>query len=103
MEVYWTLKAQDDLERIYRFALQYSRQHADEVLDRLITGCAGLTAHPAIGDSRLGMNLVRSEKCYSMITRFTTNFAIMTSISWIFGIPKKNDEKIFFSSMSADE
>ncbi|URQ61313.1 MULTISPECIES: type II toxin-antitoxin system RelE/ParE family toxin [Enterobacterales] len=49
MEVYWTLKAQDDLERIYRFALQYCRQHADDVLDRLITGCAGLTAHPAIG------------------------------------------------------
>ncbi|MCV5901097.1 type II toxin-antitoxin system RelE/ParE family toxin, partial [Escherichia coli] len=23
--------------------------HADDVLDRLITGCAGLTAHPAIG------------------------------------------------------
>ncbi|MCK7066319.1 type II toxin-antitoxin system RelE/ParE family toxin [Enterobacter bugandensis] len=49
MEVYWTLKAQDDLERIYRFALQYSRQRADDVLDRLIIGCAGLTAHPAIG------------------------------------------------------
>ncbi|EGR9954690.1 type II toxin-antitoxin system RelE/ParE family toxin [Salmonella enterica subsp. enterica serovar Virchow] len=49
MEIYWTLKAQDDLERIYRFALQYSRQHADDVLDRLITGCADLTAHPAIG------------------------------------------------------
>ncbi|EMI5803783.1 TPA: type II toxin-antitoxin system RelE/ParE family toxin [Citrobacter freundii] len=49
MEIYWTLKAQDDLERIYRFALQYRRQHADDVLDRLITGCAGLTAHPAIG------------------------------------------------------
>ncbi|WP_368941106.1 type II toxin-antitoxin system RelE/ParE family toxin [Citrobacter werkmanii] len=37
------------MERIYRFALQYRRQHADDVLDRLITGCAGLTAHPAIG------------------------------------------------------
>lgn len=49
MEVYWTLKAQNDLERIYSFALQYSRQHADDVLDRLITGCVGLTAHPAIG------------------------------------------------------
>lgn len=49
MEIYWTLKAQDDLERIYSFALQYSRQHADDVLDRLITGCAGLTAHPVIG------------------------------------------------------
>ncbi|HBW1511413.1 TPA: type II toxin-antitoxin system RelE/ParE family toxin [Klebsiella quasipneumoniae] len=49
MEVYWTLKAQDDLERIYRFALQYSHQHADDLLDRLIIGCAGLTAHPAIG------------------------------------------------------
>jgi plasmid stabilization system protein ParE len=62
MEIYWTLKAQDDLERIYRFALQYSRQHADDVLDRLITGCAGLTAHPALAYSRLGMNLVESEK-----------------------------------------
>ena len=49
MEIYWTLKAQDDLERFYRFALQYSRQHADDVLDRLITSCAGLAAHPAIG------------------------------------------------------
>lgn len=49
MVIYWTLKAQDDLERIYRFALQYRRQHAVDVLDRLITGCAGLTAHPAIG------------------------------------------------------
>ena len=49
MEVYWTLKAQDDLECIYRFALQYSSLHADNVLDRLITGCAGLTAHLAIG------------------------------------------------------
>lgn len=49
MEIYWTLQAQDDLERIYRFALQYSCQHADDVLDRLITGCAGLTEHPAIG------------------------------------------------------
>ncbi|AUZ64749.1 type II toxin-antitoxin system RelE/ParE family toxin [Citrobacter freundii] len=49
MEIYWTLKAQDDLERIYRFALQYSRQYADDVLDRLITGCAGLAEHPAIG------------------------------------------------------
>ena len=53
MEVYWTLKAQDDLERIYRFALQYSRQHADDILDRLITGCAGLTAHPAIGQKSI--------------------------------------------------
>ncbi|AWH89450.1 type II toxin-antitoxin system RelE/ParE family toxin [Limnobaculum parvum] len=49
MEIYWTLKAQDDLERIYRFALQYNRQHAVDVLDRLITGSASLTAHPAIG------------------------------------------------------
>jgi plasmid stabilization system protein ParE len=88
MEIYWTLKAQDDLERIYRFALQYSRQHADDVLD----SSAGLTAHPAMAYSRLGMNLGKSEKCYSMITRFTTNFAIMTSISWISGIPKKNDD-----------
>ncbi|MDR0805362.1 MAG: type II toxin-antitoxin system RelE/ParE family toxin [Enterobacteriaceae bacterium] len=49
MEIYWTLKAQDDLQRIYRFALQYSRQHADGVLERLVTASAGLTAHPAIG------------------------------------------------------
>ncbi|MBK5144270.1 type II toxin-antitoxin system RelE/ParE family toxin [Budviciaceae bacterium BWR-B9] len=49
MEIYWTHKAQDDLERIYNFALQYSRQHADDVLDRLITGSTGLTVHPAIG------------------------------------------------------
>ncbi|QBH95595.1 type II toxin-antitoxin system RelE/ParE family toxin [Limnobaculum zhutongyuii] len=49
MEIYWTLKARDDLERIYRFALQYSRQHADEVLDRLITGSSGLITYPAIG------------------------------------------------------
>lgn len=49
MEIYWTRKAQDDLERIYRFALQYNCQHADDILARLITGCAGLTAHPAIG------------------------------------------------------
>lgn len=47
MEIYWTLKAQDDLERIYRFALQYNRQHADDVLYRLIIG-AGLMAHPAM-------------------------------------------------------
>lgn len=49
MEIYWTFKAQGDLERIYHFALQYSRRHADDVLDRLISGCAGLSAHPAIG------------------------------------------------------
>lgn len=49
MEIYWTFKAQDDLERIYRFALQYSRQYADDVLDRLIIGSAGLRVHPAIG------------------------------------------------------
>ena len=49
MEIYWALKAQDDLERIYRFALQYSRQHANDVLDRMITGSAGFKVHPAIG------------------------------------------------------
>ncbi|MGI8463446.1 type II toxin-antitoxin system RelE/ParE family toxin [Pectobacterium punjabense] len=49
MEIFWTLKAQDDLERIYRFACQYSRQHADNVLDRLITGTGGLVEHPYIG------------------------------------------------------
>ena len=49
MEIYWTHKAQDDLARIYRFALQYSRQHATEVVDRLIASSADLTQHPAIG------------------------------------------------------
>ncbi|MBK5073328.1 type II toxin-antitoxin system RelE/ParE family toxin [Budviciaceae bacterium CWB-B4] len=49
MEIYWTLKAQDDLERLYRFALQYNRQHADDILDRLITGSSGLMSCPAIG------------------------------------------------------
>lgn len=49
MEIFWTLKAQDDLERIYRFAWQYSRQHADNVLDRLIAGTGGLVEHPYIG------------------------------------------------------
>ena len=97
MEIYWTLKAQDDLERIYRFALQYSRQHADDVLDRLITGCAGLTAHPAIGVQQTRYDLGKSEKCYLMTMRFTTNFVTMTFISWISGIPEKNDEEIFFS------
>lgn len=97
MEIYWTLKAQDDLERIYRFALQYSRQHADDVLDRLITGCAGLTAHPAIGVQQTRYEPRKSEKCYLMTMRFTTNFVTMTFISWISGIPEKNDEEIFFS------
>lgn len=50
MEIYWTLKAQDDLERIYRFALQYSRQHADDVLDRfMITDEDGEDAFIRIG------------------------------------------------------
>ncbi|MCX8957956.1 type II toxin-antitoxin system RelE/ParE family toxin [Erwinia psidii] len=49
MEIFWTLKAQDDLERIYRFACQYSRQHADNALERLITGTGGLVEHPYIG------------------------------------------------------
>ena len=49
MEIYWTLKAQDDLERVYRFALQYSRRHGEEVLRRLVTAAAGLVDHPAIG------------------------------------------------------
>ncbi|MDH8146302.1 type II toxin-antitoxin system RelE/ParE family toxin [Klebsiella pneumoniae] len=80
MEVYWTLKAQDDLERIYRFALQYRRQHADDVWDRLITGCAGLTAHPANGVQQTRLNLGRSEKCYSLTMRFITNFVTMASI-----------------------
>lgn len=49
MEIFWTLKAQDDLARIYRFALQYSRQHADHVLDRLLTGSADLKSWPSLG------------------------------------------------------
>lgn len=49
MEIYWTRKAQNDLARIYRFALQYSHQHATEVVDRLITSSADLTEHPAMG------------------------------------------------------
>lgn len=53
MEIYWTFKARNDLERIYRFALQYSRQHADDVLERLLSGSAGLKAHPAIGVQQL--------------------------------------------------
>nr|WP_228940699.1 type II toxin-antitoxin system RelE/ParE family toxin [Photorhabdus thracensis] len=35
MEVYWTLKAQNDLERIYHFACQYSKSHANDVLDHV--------------------------------------------------------------------
>ncbi|MCD1125120.1 type II toxin-antitoxin system RelE/ParE family toxin [Jinshanibacter sp. LJY008] len=49
MEIYWTRKAQDDLKRLYRFALQYSRQRADDVLERLMAGSASLTSCPAIG------------------------------------------------------
>ncbi|WP_336982946.1 MULTISPECIES: type II toxin-antitoxin system RelE/ParE family toxin [unclassified Cedecea] len=49
MEIQWTQKAQDDLERIYRFASQYSRQLADNVLERLIIGTSGLADHPRIG------------------------------------------------------
>ena len=49
MEIQWTQKAQDDLERIYRFASQYSRQHADNVLERLIIGTSELADHPRIG------------------------------------------------------
>lgn len=52
MEIQWTQKAQDDLERIYRFACQYSRQHADNVLERLIIGTSGLAEHPRIGVSQ---------------------------------------------------
>lgn len=52
MEIRWTQKAQDDLERIYRFACQYSRQHADSVLGSLIIGVVGLTDHPRIGISQ---------------------------------------------------
>lgn len=49
MEIRWTQKAQDDLERIYRFACKFSRQHADDVLERLIIGTTGLADHPRIG------------------------------------------------------
>ena len=52
MEIRWTQKAQDDLERIYGFASQCSRQHADEVLDHLIIGTSGLAEHPRIGVSQ---------------------------------------------------
>ncbi|GKX53929.1 plasmid stabilization protein [Leminorella grimontii] len=49
MEIYWTLKAQSDLERIYLFALQYTHLHAEDILDRLITGSTLFTTYPAIG------------------------------------------------------
>lgn len=49
MEIYWTRKAKDDLERIYRFACQYNRHHADTILDRLIEGVGKLAIHPALG------------------------------------------------------
>ncbi len=49
MEISWTIKAQGDLRRIYRFSLQYSRQHANSVLDRLIMATSDLAIHPAIG------------------------------------------------------
>lgn len=49
MEIYWTLKAQKDLERIYQFSLQYSRQHANDVLDRLVSASDALTTFPAMG------------------------------------------------------
>ncbi|WP_379058196.1 type II toxin-antitoxin system RelE/ParE family toxin [Pectobacterium brasiliense] len=52
MEIRWTQKAQDDLERIYGFASQYSRHHADEVLDRVIIGTTGIADHPRIGVSQ---------------------------------------------------
>jgi|GEM_PF-486989 len=49
MDTYWTLKAQDDLECVYHFALQYSRRHGEEVLSWLVTAGAGLADHPVIG------------------------------------------------------
>lgn len=49
MEINWTLKGQDDLERIYRFAHQYSQRHADEVLDRIMSGTADLAVFPRMG------------------------------------------------------
>ena len=92
MEIYWTFKAQDDLERIYRFALQYSRKHADDILDRI----------RQLVYIRLVMNPEKSEKCYLMTMRFTTKSVTMISISWISGIQKKNDKKVFFSYTSVD-
>lgn len=62
MEIYWTLKAQDDLERIYRFALQYSRQHANDVLDRLITAVLASRRTRQSAFSRFDMNLGKSER-----------------------------------------
>ncbi|MCE1645039.1 type II toxin-antitoxin system RelE/ParE family toxin, partial [Enterobacter hormaechei] len=49
MEVYWTLKAQNDLERIYHFACQYSKSHANNVLDHLIISTTDLALQPKIG------------------------------------------------------
>jgi len=49
MEIFWTRKAQDDLERIYQFAMQYSRKHANDELDRLIEGTTSLGNCPAMG------------------------------------------------------
>lgn len=49
MEIFWTRKAQDDLERIYQFAMQYSRKHANDILDRLIEGTTSLGNCPEMG------------------------------------------------------
>jgi len=49
MEIYWTRKAQGDLERIYRFSLQYHRPRANIVLDRLMKGALELGLHPEMG------------------------------------------------------
>lgn len=49
MEIFWTRKAQDDLVRIYQFALHYSRQHANAVLDRLMEGATSPGDCPAMG------------------------------------------------------
>lgn len=49
MDIFWTSKAQDDLERLYRFANQYSKSHADTLLDRLVDGVSGLAFHPRLG------------------------------------------------------
>lgn len=49
MALYWTHKAQEDLARLYQFACHHSRQHADDVLDRLLSGGDTITAQPGIG------------------------------------------------------
>ncbi|ECX5365294.1 type II toxin-antitoxin system RelE/ParE family toxin [Salmonella enterica] len=49
MKVRWTYKAQQDLARVYNFALQHSRRRANKVADRLTTAADGLQFAPYIG------------------------------------------------------